>query len=377
MSGRLLLRLCIMGLALAASAAARAESGPVSLQRIALGELGGWIELPVIADGRSGRWLLDTGATRNLVSSDFARHLGLAPSGNVRADTPLGTVEGGEVDLPTLRVGALERSGQSALVMDLRQLFGAAAEGIAGVIGVPFLDGVQLDLDLRGWSSEWRHGGDADCPAGMSAVALQRHRTLPVITIGLGTTSESYVLDTGNPAGLIRIESAAADGSTPGLVVPGNMRLTVLRLVTIGAQARSDVPVTRLSAVALKNRFGDALRGLAGTALIDGARWRIDLARNLLCVEPGSFTTPGGFGLTLERRGEVLQLGLVLPGSPAARAGLLAGDLITKWPGGATTRRLADLWLAVQGRDEIEIGVGQPARAVTLRRAIFAPTATP
>lgn len=357
--------------------AARAESGPVPLARIALGEIGGWIELPAALAGQGGRWLLDTGASRNLVSSELARRLRLPTRGTVRADTPLGPVQGGEVDLPALRIGALERGGQSALSMDLRALFGAAAEGIDGVIGVPFLEGVQLDLDLRDDSSQWRLGGDADCPAGTGAVRLKRHRTLPVVAIGTGAASESYVLDTGNPAGLIRVEADAADGATAGLALPGGMRLTVLPQATLGPQTRSDVPVTRLAAAALKKSFGEALRGLAGTGFIDGARWRLDLARDRLCVEPGRFATPGGFGLTLERQGASLQIGLVLPGSPAERAGLRAGEVVTQWPGGATTRALTALWSALRGVDEIVVGVGEPARQVTLRRAIFAPPAGP
>jgi predicted metalloprotease with PDZ domain len=155
------------------------------------------------------------------------------------------------------------------------------------------------------------------------------------------------------------------------------MRLTVLPQVTLGPQTRSDVPVTRLPAAALKKSFGDALHGLAGTGFIDGARWRLDLARDRLCVEPGRFATPGGFGLTLERQGTALQIGLVLPGSPAERAGLRAGEIVTQWPGGTTTEPLTALWSAVRGVDEIVVGIGEPARQVTLRRAIFAPAAAP
>jgi hypothetical protein len=37
------------------------------------------------------------------------------------------------------------------------------------------------------------------------------------------------------------------------------------------------------------------------------------------------------------------------------------------------SRPLAELWQAVQGRDEVTVGVEGPAREVTLGRAIFAP----
>jgi hypothetical protein len=354
--------------------AARADSGRMPLARVALGEIGGWIALDVELGGQRGRWLIDTGASRNLVSPALALRLGLQPRGSVIADTVLGPVRGGEVSLPALRLGGFERPGQTALAMELSSLVGEAADGIDGVLGVPFLDGVQLDLDLRDWVATFARGDASGCPAGSSELTLTRHRTLPVITLAAG---EAYVLDTGNPAALVRVEASAADAATPGLALPGGHRLTLLPRATIGAQIRSAVPVVRVAAPALVKSFDGRLRGLAGTAFIDGARWRLDLARDQLCVEAVSVDTPGGFGLALVRRGIELRVSTVLAGSPAAQAGLREGDVVTRWPGGDTGRPLSALWSSVQGREEIVVGVGEPVREVTLRRALFAPPAGP
>lgn len=372
----------IAALALAAAAlcgAVRADSDRVPLTRVSLGEIGGWIALDLDAGGERGRWLIDTGASRNLVSPALAQRLGLQPRGAIQADTVLGQVRGGEVSLPVLRLGGFERPGQTALAMELAALIGAAADGIDGVLGVPFLDGVQLDLDLRDWVARFRRSDRSDCPTGTNPVVLTRHRTLPVITVAVGepVVDEAYVLDTGNPAALVRVEAKAPDAATPGLDLPGGHRLTLLARATIGTQARSAVPVVRVTAPALAKGFDSRLRGLAGTAFVDGARWRLDLARDQLCVEAGSFATPGGFGLALERHGSALRLSAVLAGSPAAQAGLHEGEVVTRWPGGDTNRPLAALWAALQGRDEIVVGVGEPAREVTLRRALFAPPAGP
>lgn len=373
-------RLVVLLLAAAAlCGAASADSGPLPLTRVSLGEIGGWIALDVDIGGQRGRWLIDTGASRNLVSPALAQRLGLQPRGGVVADTVLGQLRGGEVSLPPLRLGGFERSGQTALAMELAALIGAAAEGIDGVLGVPFLDGVQLDLGLRDWVANFRRSDASDCPAGTDAVALARHRTLPVIRVDVGEppVAQGYVLDTGNPAALVRVESSAADATTPGLALPGGHRLTLLPQARIGAQIRSAVPVLRIAAPALAKGFEGRLRGLAGTAFIDGARWRLDLARDQLCVEATRIATPGGFGVALERRGSELRLSTVLPGSPAAQTGLREGDVVTRWPGGDTGRPLAALWAAVQERDEIVVGVGEPLREVTLRRALFAPPTGP
>ncbi len=360
---------------LSVAAAACADSGAVPLQRIALGELGGWIALEASVGGHTGRWLLDSGASRNLVAPALAQRLGLASSGSVRADTPLGVVQGGEVELPALKVGALERSGQHALVIELARVLGAAAEGVDGVLGVPWLAQAPAEIDLRAWTARFGLDDAAHCPDGLDGVALTRFRTLPVVTLSLSGRPERYVLDSGNPAGLIRIEAEAADAATPGIALPGDQRLTVQRDVALGAQRRSDVPVLRVAAPALQRALGDAARGLAGTALMDGARWRFDLARERLCVEPGRFATPGGFGLVPERNGEALRVQQVLPGGPAERAGLRAGEAIHQWAGLPASRTLAELWQALQGQDELALVAGEPPRALRLQRAIFAPAA--
>ncbi len=349
--------LAAIGVVALAGSAAAAEAGRVPLTRVARGELGGWIELPVRIEGRAGRWLLDTGASRNLVSPAFVRRLGLTRKGNARADTPLGQLQGREVELPALRIGDVERRGQSALEVELSVLFGDAADGIEGVVGVPLLEGMHVDLDLRAWSAAFGDGAASDCPQGLAAVAVERFRSLPVITLAMRAARERYVLDTGNPGGLIRIEAKAPTAATPGLVLPGDMRLTVLAEAALGPQLRGDVPIVRLTSPPLG----------------DGARWRLDLGRERLCVEPGRFRLPGGFGLDLERRGGDLVIKLVLPGSPAERAGLQAGTKVTRWAGLDASRPLAELWQAVQGRDEVTVGVEGPAREVTLGRAIFAP----
>jgi S1-C subfamily serine protease len=108
---------------------------------------------------------------------------------------------------------------------------------------------------------------------------------------------------------------------------------------------------------------------------MDGARWGLDRGADRLCVQPGRFVTPGGFGLVPERAGESLRVQVVLPDSPAAQAGVRAGDLISEWAGLPATQPLATLWQAVQGREELTLSVGDPARQRTLRRAIFAPRA--
>jgi hypothetical protein len=353
-----------------------ADSGRVPLTRLSLGEIGGWIEIQVSVNGEVSRWLLDTGSTRHIVSAAFAERHGLAARASARADTALGSVQGLQVNLPTLKLGEFELSSQSALRMDdLRALVGAAGEGLDGILGVPLLNGVVLDLDLRQWKLEITASQTATCPAGNAAIALELHRSLPVIQVQVnGGPAESLLLDTGNPAAVVRISGAEPSESEPGLALPGGVRLALARRVSMNGWQRIEVPVMRLNAPALQRALGSHIAGLAGTALLDGTRWQIDLNQRRACVEQGVVGMPGGFGLTLAQRHGVLYVESVLPNGPAQAAGLRPGDVIQRWVNGPTEGvSLRELWTRVSGLNEIEIVAGANAQPLRLTRTHFAP----
>jgi hypothetical protein len=364
-------------LALASGMAKAADSGPVPLTRLSLGELGGWIELSVTVNGQAGRWLLDTGSTRHIVSKAFAERHGLVAGAPVGAATALGPVQGRAVALPVLHIGAHEHLGQSALRLDdLRALVGAAGEGLDGVLGVPLLAGLAVDLDLRQWTLGLSEAAPAaDCPAGSEALALGTHRGLPVVQLRVNEGGpETLLLDTGNPAAVVRIAADQAAAAEPGLALAGGARLALARQVAAGGWQRTSVPVLRMHAPALHRALAPGVTGLVGTALLDGTRWQLHMAQRRACVERGSLALPGGFGLTLAQKGGALVIDSVLVGGPAEAAGLKAGEGVQRWAGGVASEPLRRLWARVQGQAEIELEMqGADARVLRLKRAYFLP----
>lgn len=366
----------LCGATLLLAGAARADgSGPVPLKRLSLGEIGGWIELPVDVNGQRGRWLIDTGSTRHIVSRAFAQRHGLAARASVQAHTALGPVQGAEVALPALQIGAHTHAGQTALRLDdLGALLGAAGEGLDGILGVPLLAGVSLDLDLVGWTLAIHAAVPADCPAGTLALPLGTHRGLPVLALRVHQgLPEALLLDTGNPAAVVRFAADEADATEPGLPLAGGARLALAPRVAMGAWQRTDVPVLRLHVPGLQRALAPQVVGLVGTALLDGTRWRLELDRQRACVDSAAVGTPGGFGLTLVQRSGGLFIDTVLPGGPAQAAGLQAGDAVQRWAGGGVDGPLRALWARVQGQDEVELQAGQGMRMLRLRRAHFLP----
>lgn len=357
----------LAGALLLAWGQARAER--VALQRLSLGDVGGWIEVVVQVEGRPARWIIDTGSTRHIVSRAFAERHALAGGASVRVETALGAVNGTEVALPTLHVGAWSQAGQTALRLDdLGGVLGPAGEGIEGILGLPLLRGNTIDLDLRDWTLAIAPGGtapSAGCPAGTEALDLGEHRGLPVVRVQIHDgPPESLVLDTGNPAAVVRIAATPSNAAAPGLALASSVRA--------GALIRTQVPVVRINAPALHRALAPGIQGLAGTALLDGTRWWIDLDQRRACVEPRRVAVPGGFGLALVQRNAGVFIDTVLPGGPAALAGLREGDEVQHWVDGPPSGALRALWARVQGRDEIEVQVGSQARVV-LRRSHFLP----
>jgi hypothetical protein len=352
-----------------------ADSGPVPLERLSLGEIGGWIVVEARVNGQSGRWLIDTGSTRHIVASAFAQRHSLVAGAAVTAHTALGPVRGAEVALPALQIGAHTHAGHTALRLDdLRALVGPAGEGLDGVLGVPLLAGAALDLDLVLWTLAITKAVPADCPAGMLALPLDTYRGLPVLALRINDgPPQALLLDTGNPAAVVRFASDAPDAAEPGLPLAGGARLALAQRVAVGAWQRTDVPVLRLHAPGLQRALAPQVVGLAGTALLDGTRWQLQLGQRRACVATDAPGLPGGFGLTLVQREGGLFIDTVLPGGPAEAAGLRAGDAVQRWAGGAPGEPLHTRWSRVQGQAEVELQAGPDSRTLRLRRSHFLP----
>ena len=349
-----------------------AQAQPQPLTRVTTGEIGGWLRLGASVAGVAGRWIVDTGSSHNLVSPAFAARLSLREGGVRAAEAGAGRIQGRAVELPPVRIGAIERGGQVALSADLGQVIGIGAQGIDGILGAPFLDGLDVDIDLARWRIEFHPDAGSACPAGFEAVPFSRVKGLPVLSLELpGPSQVRAVLDTGNPGGLLWFESRAAPMSAPGLRFEG-ARLVVAESMALGPLVRLHAPVVFFVSTGLQAALGPDVDALAGTALLDGARMRLSLAQRRLCLEPARTPVPGGFGLLLAERDGSLHVRAVLAGSPAEQAGLRAGEVVTGWAGAVMPTGLVDAWEQAAGRQELDVTV-QGKAPVRLKRGYFAP----
>ena len=104
-------------------------------------------------DGKSYRFLIDTGSSATLVSSDLARRFALKQKkGTAPARVTVRSANGGTIDLDqvTLRrvaLGATTFDGVPALVFDFTDLSGHLGLRIDGIIGFPVFRDTLLTLE--------------------------------------------------------------------------------------------------------------------------------------------------------------------------------------------------------------------------------------
>jgi hypothetical protein len=373
-------------LALLCAAARGADSGALPLERLHNGDLGGLLAVEATLGGERGRWLLDTGSSEHLIAARLADRLGLAEGESVTLRTPLGRQRGRRVALPRLQLGAWSREALPAVRVDLAPLVGTLGIDIDGVLGAPLLVGRVLRIDLAQQTLDVRDGTDAPCASPARRVALDSHRGVPLLAIDSAAgRGQLHLFDTGNPAALVRLATADDAGDVglaidvPGAAAP--MRLSLLPEVRVGALLREQVPLARLPGTVLREALPASIVGSAGVALFDGAVLSLDLDARRLCIDalPAVAALPGGFGLLLAQGPLGVRVSGVLPGSPAALAGLQASDEIETLDGRAAPHRLPALWQAIAEARELDLEVRRAGASlrVHLARAWFLPRYAP
>lgn len=171
-------------------------------------------------DGRSYRFLVDTGSSATLVSSDLARRFALKPKKNATpARARVRSASGGEIELDqvTLRrvaLGATTFERVPALVYDLTDLSDQLGLAIDGILGFPLFRDTLLTMDYPG-----QRLVIAPATTGLPAprrpapravtLAFNNERHTPLIPVQMGAESFIVLIDSGsdgslslNPAGL-------------------------------------------------------------------------------------------------------------------------------------------------------------------------------
>ena len=304
-------------------------------------------------DGKTYRFLIDTGSTISYVTPELARRFGVKPKkGTPPAKVPVRSATGGELELEPVTLRSVTLGGTTfgnvpALVFNFTDLSDHLDLRIDGIIGFPVFRDTLLTLDYPGAKLRLAPvvpGAPAPRPAPRSAtLAFNNEQHTPLITVQLGTESFIVLVDSGsdgslslNPAGLHPRFAAGPRTGTLISSLSGDRPQLTGRLssnLLIGPHLVTQ-PVVDLTDQ-LSSIGGELLRHFKVT--FDQQRNEVTLVRE--SDGPVTMVPRRNPGLSFARSPIYWRVLGVIPDTPAAKLPVQTGDLCVRING-----EMVDKW---------------------------------
>jgi hypothetical protein len=293
-------------------------------------------------DGKSYRFLIDTGSTATYLSPDLARRFGMKKKkGRPPAKVAVGSANGGESDLEPvslrkLTLGEATFQRVPALIYDLTDLSNHLGLQIDGIIGFPVFGNTLLTMDYPAARLVIAPYPAATTPPPgpsprISTLAFNNEQGRPLIPLQMGNESFIVLIDSGSDGSLsinpVGLHPRFAFGPRIGTVISsleGDRRQLTGRLsqdVQIGAHT-IEKPIVDLTDQ-LSSVGGELLRHFAVT--FDQRRNLVTLvsdADGAVTIEPRRST-----GLSFARAPVYWRVLSVIPDTPTAQLAVQAGNL--------------------------------------------------
>ncbi len=399
---RRLVQLSVLGLALTAGAAAPPEAGraasagpaPAPAVRFDAGGQAsqipfdddfGLVFVKVRVNGSRPAWfLLDSGFDANVLGTGLAKALGVKLTDVQRVSQPGGGIEMGRAAGLTFGLPGVTLADQTAQTAPLEALEPFVGRSLDGILGHAFIQQLVVEIDYSTAllnlydPAGWRYAG------GGEVLPVTIAGSLPIVSgkvllAGRKPIPGRFKLDTGSldtlgfHGGFLAAHRLPEAGrprqEEPGLAAGGGTRGVRFRVdgFRLGSRILKDLPVAgTLESKGFESR-SDA--GTIGAGVLGRFRLILDYARKRVILEPNSrFADPfpcdmsGAWVTAGGPEWQDFRVHRVLPGTPAAEAGLQEGDVILSVDG-----RLAETLTLARVRELLQGPEGQ-ARQLRLRR---------
>jgi hypothetical protein len=315
------------------------------------------IFVELIVNGRGPyACIFDTGAGQ-VLSLNAATNIGLhVESAGLTGGVGEQPVELGQARIQSAAIGAAEVRDRSVNILELDDtphVFGK--QKVDAIFGAPFFEKYQVVIDYDRRELSFLPAGSPP-PAGALSIPFSRPDNIPVVEAELDGVPARFGVDTGARSALLLygpfIEKnnlrekykAHLEGITGwGIGGPVRSQLARAKSLTIGPAKLTDI-VIRLSTQKKGLLTGTHLDGLIGPDVLRQFRVTFDYAKNRMYLKKSSvYGTRDAYdrsGAWLGQKGDHFLVLDVIPGSPAAQAGLKEGDDVLEINGHATATLL-------------------------------------
>ena len=344
-------------------------------------------------------FIVDTGASTTVIDRARADALGIDVRAGSEATTAGGSVRTGTVGQLEIDVGGTDLL-VSPIAIDLAPLRAGLGRPVDGILGYDFFAKHVVEIDYASRRLRLHDPARYTYSGNGIVVPMTFEEQIPFIRLRVsgaaGATAEATVeLDTGYTGALTLVgafldEQGVVPDAQPrlpistGALLPGRVSAYVTRLQGIGLGSLAlAMPVVNIAPDQISAGIEGDTAGLVGgdvlrrfTVIVDYTRQRVILEPNTGFGAPFEFDM-SGMSLAVDASdGSVFRVRTTIPGTPAAEAGIAAGDLVTAIDG----RPVKDLTLDEMRRllrkpDErylltIRRGEAVTQKALTTRRLI-------
>jgi hypothetical protein len=317
--------------------------------------------VPVSVNGSTpAPFILDTGASTSVLDEADAAQFGLTPGGKVTAGTAGGSIDAATLRNVTLELGGVTLPAFDMVAIDLSGVEAGLGQHVAGILGSEIFKVRVVEIDYANKvvrlhdAPGFSYGGSAR-PVAMvfrDDIPLVR----PIFVTPAGEEMDTKVeFDTGQAGALTLIRPFAIGAElmdpahpgvpiTTGAILAGKVPASVMRIgsIRLGAASLTNV-VTNVTPTAEAAGVSGETMGLLGGEVLRRFRVFVDYSRSEVFLEPnGNVAEPFEFdmsGMSLAAQGATLheyRVRSIIPGSPGAEAGLVAGDILVSVDGRAS-----------------------------------------